>query len=166
MAPTRQTHLGSTTTKSLTIIDLERPSGDGEDETTAARLYRVLNKPATRNFIFRLPDELLEQIVELAASSPGERFQWEHATACDKSVVLILSRVCHRLKRIAQPILFRNITSESRSEMVPPSRPMIKFHRTLKENADLRQHCRQVFALMSFAEASVTQFMPITIFML
>jgi hypothetical protein len=133
----RQTHLGSTCTKSLTIVDLTPPpplTGNGP--------HTLLSIPATKNFIFQLPDELLVPIVKLAASGPSLRLRMPQTNTRDNDVLLILSRVCHRLRCVAQPLLFRNIHIESPNKMVPPSKSVMKLHRTLGERTDLRQHCR------------------------
>jgi hypothetical protein len=138
MAARRQTHLGSTKTNSLTIVDLLPPSslpGHGSSDI-------ILSRPATKNFIFQLSDELLLLIVELAVDGPGFRSQTYTSTTCNNGILLVLSRVCSRLRRVSQQVLYRNICV--RGSMVPPSKPIIKLHRTLKERADLRQHCRCV----------------------
>jgi hypothetical protein len=128
----RQTHLGPTCTKSLTVIDL----------VPATRPRTLLSIPATNNFIFQLPDELLVPIVELAASGPAFGSRIQHTTTHNNDVVLRLSKVCHRLRRVVQPLLFRNIHVEWPNSTVPPSKRVIKLHRTLREREDLRQHCR------------------------
>jgi hypothetical protein len=50
-------------------------------------------------FIFQLPDELSVSIVQLTAIRPDDR-----PDSCDNGVVLRLSRVYHRLRRLSQPI--------------------------------------------------------------
>jgi hypothetical protein len=126
-----QTHLGPTGLKSLTIVDL--PSHD------------TLRNKDTRTLIFHLPDELLVPILEFAASSPGV---WQHGTKYKNGVLLALSRVCQRLRRVAQQLLYRDVCVKKRralsAPIVPPSIPVIKLHRTLKRREDLRQHCRCV----------------------
>jgi hypothetical protein len=133
----RQTHLGSTCTKSLAIIDLVPPS-----PLAGNKSHTLLSIPATKNFIFQLPDELLVPIVELAISGPSLRSRLPQTNTRDNDILLIVSRVCHRLRRVAQPLLFRNIRIEYPNTMVPPSKSLMKLHRTLGERADLRQHCR------------------------
>jgi hypothetical protein len=149
MTHRRQTHLGPTCDRSLTIIDLLPPPSftcdgypSGKDVGTNAQSHTLLSIPATKTFIFQLPDELLVPIVELAAIGSETEPGMPHTTIWNKSIVLILSKVCHRLRRIAQPLLFRNIRLDYPNTMVPPSIPVLKLHRTLRERADLRQHCR------------------------
>lgn len=141
----RQTHLGSTGTKSLTIVDFVPPSIKspcGKDK---------------RTFILQLPDELLELILELAASEPDSRPAQEYGTVYNYGALLVLSRVCQRLKPVAQQLLYRNICVMERptlsAPMVPPSIVAIKLHRTLQEREDFRQHCRYVI-LFAFFEFS------------
>lgn len=142
MASKRQTHLGFAGNKCLTIIDLpllstasRAGSSVGEHEST---------KPTSstqRTLIFKLPDELLVAIVELAAGSNGPH-PTHFTMTYDKVAIKILSRVCHRLHRLAQPLLYHHICFGWRNKFVPPSVAVRKLHRTLKERPDLRQHCR------------------------
>jgi hypothetical protein len=132
----RQTHLGSTSKclKSLTIVDL--PSNESSSSKD------------TRTFIFQLPDELLVPILEFAASEPDV---WQHGTKYKNGVLLALSRVCQRLRRVAQQLLYRHLCVKKRmalsAPMVPPGIPVVKLHRTLRGREDLRQHCRCVLPL-------------------
>lgn len=125
----RQTHLGSTVAGDLTIIDLERPSFDAQPKHA---------------YILQLPDELLSSIVECASEDCVTHTTWmlEHATIYDPNCVRSLSLVCQRFRRLAQPLLFRSISFEYPYQIVPPSRSVIKLHRTLSEKAELRHYCR------------------------
>jgi hypothetical protein len=155
MTPLRQTHLGFTATKSLTIINNGLPykgltSSQGKSTTQTIR--PPSHVPTREPFVFRLPDELLLSIVELAIYDPGSRSQaeCEECTTRDNDCVRVLSRVCHRLKRIAQPLLFRTLRFGYPIKIVPPSKPAIRLHRTLTENAELRQYCRYAISITSF----------------
>jgi hypothetical protein len=134
MTVLRQTHLGPTCLKSLTIVDL--PS------------HESLSNKDTRTLIFQLPDELLLRILEFA---PREPDLWQHGPNHKNGMLLALSRVCQRLRRVAQQLLYRDISVKKKmtlsAPMVPPSIPVIKFHRTLRERVDLRRHCRRVLLL-------------------
>jgi hypothetical protein len=95
----------------------------------------------------KLPDELLLLIVNLSCYEqlPLEFSIWAQckgATVYHNNCVKVLSQVCHRFKRIAQPLLFSAVTLSLREPMVPSSVPALKLHRTLRERPDLRQHCR------------------------
>jgi hypothetical protein len=133
-----QTHLGSTATKLLTIVDLQGPPG----------WPWTIIQPKAAHILHKLPDELLVLIIKLSCyeNSPSDFHRWarcEDVTAYGNSSVMALSQVCHRFKRIAQPLLFSAIILHDRdSQMVPSSMPVLKLHRTLKERVDLRQHCR------------------------
>jgi hypothetical protein len=112
---------------------------------TKARLRNLghirADQHETHSFMLQLPDELLALIVEMAAIfgenkySPPEQYM----SVCDKGAVLALSRVCHRLGRMAQPVLFRNIRAV---EVLPPSIRLCKLRRTFRNRPDLRQHCK------------------------
>jgi hypothetical protein len=137
----RQAHLGPTDLKTLTIVEfLPPPHGSfrGRDRRTP---------------IFQLPDELLVAIVEFAASEPDARSRAQHRTFCNNGTLLILSRICQRLRRLAQPLLYRDICildqAADPASVVPPSIPVIKLHRTLRNRADLRQHCRSLYVRIS-----------------
>jgi hypothetical protein len=150
MTRRHQTHLGPTDTKSLTIVDFV-PSSNVSSSCKYKSIPEpsdiVLSTTAMRNFLFQLPDELLLPIVELAAGGPGFESRVQLTTIYNNGIVLKLSQVCKRLKRVAQPLLYRNI--HVKKPMAPPSFPVIKLHRTLRERVDLRQHCRYVVLLGS-----------------
>jgi hypothetical protein len=146
----RQTHLGSTDTKCLTIVYFVPPSSlacngfsSDKEKSTAEQSHMVPGIPAKKTFIFQLPDELLVLIVELAAGGPGVPSRVQYATIYNTGMILILSKVCQRLRRLAQQLLYRNI--HIKKPMVPPSVQVNKLHRTLREKMDLRQHCRYIF---------------------
>jgi hypothetical protein len=112
---------------------------------TKARLRNLghfrADQHETHSFMLQLPDELLALIVEMAAiydenkSSPEKRYM----SVCDKGAILALSRVCHRLGRMAQPVLFRNIRAV---KVLPPSIKLCKLRRSFRDRPDLRQHCK------------------------
>jgi hypothetical protein len=101
----------------------------------------ISNAPAAKALILQLPEELLVLIVEFAAGFPNPQAEVPSTIFGDKYVVLKLSKVCHRLRRIAQPLLFRNIRLGYPYQIVPPSPKATKLHRTLEERTDLQQHC-------------------------
>ena len=150
----RQTHLGgagATATKSLTLVDLERPRSWEPIYGGWAPAPRF-PAHAGETVIFRLPDELLARVVEFAAHNPdfepGDACEecppgrWESKTYWDNECVQALSRVCRRLRRIAQPMLFRTLTFSEYSEVVPPSRKALRLHHALESNPTLRGYCR------------------------
>jgi hypothetical protein len=139
MAILHQTHLGSTATKLLTIVDLQGPP---------VWPWTII-QPKEAYVLHKLPDELLLLIVELTChnQSPSEFHPWaryKSVTTYDMNCIKALSQVCHRFKRIAQPLLFSAIALGWQEYMVPPSMSALKLHRTLRERVDLRQHCRLV----------------------
>jgi hypothetical protein len=138
-----QTHLGSTVAKLLTIVDLQGPP---------VWPWTII-QPKEAHILHKLPDELLLLIVELSCydHSASENHAWarcEGVIAYDSKGVKALSHVCHRFKRIAQPLLFNAITFGWADPMAPPSMPALKLHRTLRERIDLRQHCRWVMSFL------------------
>jgi len=126
----RQSHLGRNAENMLIIPE------------AAARNSRK-REPIGEAFIFRLPDEILDSIIKHATS---ERWQSQSCSesehTSDNTMVQALSLVCRRFKHIAQPLLYRNIRFRWPIAMAPPSRPVVKLHRTLSCNPALRQHVR------------------------
>ncbi|KAF2188456.1 hypothetical protein K469DRAFT_660153 [Zopfia rhizophila CBS 207.26] len=127
----RQSHLGPSPNKVLTIVDVEllRPQ---------PRLQVI-----GPTFIFRLPDELLVSIIELAVF---EEYSWHGCSACrvhpNAKSAKALSRVCRRISSIAQPMLFHTIKFEGTPSTVPPKKPVIRLYHALRKNPSLRQHCK------------------------
>jgi hypothetical protein len=141
MITLHQRHLGSTAAKLLTIVDLQGPS---------VWPWTII-QPKEAHILHKLPDELLLLIIKTSCYNhfPSEMSVWaqcEGVIVYDTSCVMELSHVCHRFKRIAQPLLFSTITLGLREPMVPASIPALKLHRTLSERVDLRQHCRWVIS--------------------
>jgi hypothetical protein len=141
MANSHQTHLGSTAAKLLTIVDPQGPP---------VWPWTII-QPKEAHILHKLPDELLLLIVKTSCYNhfPSEMSVWaecEGVIVYDTSCVMALSHVCHRFKRIAQPLLFSAVTLGLKEPMVPASIPALKLHRTLSERADLRQHCRWVIS--------------------
>jgi hypothetical protein len=95
----------------------------------------------THSLMLQLPDELLTLIVEMAAIHDENQSssQEQYMSVCDKGAILALSRVCHRLGRMAQPVLFQNIRAV---KVLPPSIRLCKLRRTFRDRPDLRQHCK------------------------
>lgn len=144
MQPLRQTHLGSKATKLLAIVDLHGPPPWPSTIIQSEKAY----------ILHRLPDELLLLIVKFSLYTNGRttreatRGTWalfEDVRAYDNSCIMALSMVCHRLKGIAQPLLFSNIGFMYPDKVLPPSIRVLRLHRTLIDRVDLRQHCRWVF---------------------
>jgi hypothetical protein len=143
MQLSRQTHLGSVDTKLLAIVDLQG--------TPAWPCTIIQSEKAY--ILHRLPDELLLLVVKFSLYTNGHttrettHVRWalfEDTRAGDTSCIMALSQVCHRFKRIAQPLLFRNIGFIYPDQMMPPSIQVLRLHRTLSDRVDLRQHCRWV----------------------
>jgi hypothetical protein len=137
MVTLHQTHLGSTAAKLLTIVDLQGPP---------VWPWTII-QPKEAHILHKLPDELLLLIVELSCydHAPSEFSIWTQckgATVYHNNCVKVLSQVCHRFKRVAQPLLFSAVAFSLREPMVPSSITALKLHRTLRERSDLRQHCR------------------------
>jgi hypothetical protein len=136
MRPPRQTHLDFSTANSLTLV------------YPAARRAASPQRPPGENLLFQLPDELLVSIVEFAAHRP--HFAHNPCGGCNGDigpswnprVLKALSRVCHRLRRLAQPLLFHTILFSYPHSIVPPTKLAGRLHHVLKKNPELRQHCR------------------------
>ncbi|EMD97558.1 hypothetical protein COCC4DRAFT_75024 [Bipolaris maydis ATCC 48331] len=94
--------------------------------------------------IFKLPQELLVSIIELAVfeldSSQGcSDCSFRPNAKCAKA----LSRVCWRISRIAQPLLFHTISFDGTPSIVPPKKSAIRLHLALRQNPSLGRHCRR-----------------------
>jgi hypothetical protein len=149
----RQTTLSWTTDKALTFV-APIPNADC---IYPARVESPLRKEA---FIFRLPDELLADIVYHVAHTTyehthreetcGECKYWnpwrtQHTLVKDLKALCLSSR---RLLPIAQRLLFRLIQFQSgyrESGLVPPSVRAVKLHKYLKAKPELRKHCRALW---------------------
>jgi hypothetical protein len=86
--------------------------------------------------ITKLPAEILNAILQLAIES--DRWFPEYYTCA-----LALSRVCKLFHRITRPLLFRNIEL-SYHHLLPSCRVISNFHRTLKQNSEIRTLCKSV----------------------
>ncbi|KAH8723253.1 hypothetical protein GQ44DRAFT_828449 [Phaeosphaeriaceae sp. PMI808] len=97
-------------------------------------------------YILQLPNELLLWIAKIAGCDSGfitaQKWYPFIETTYDNKCIKSISEVCHRFAQIAQPLLFSTINFNPLHEMIPPSESVLKLHRTLRERADLRQHCR------------------------
>ena len=141
----RQTHLGRKDVNGLGVIDAELPM-DSPLLYHNAWTHSMID--TDKSYMSRLPEELLVSIIEFATDHA------QYATAFDTACVMALSRVCQTFRRLAQPLLYhdihfdQNFTLKTTLEypyidpMVPPTKRIVKFHRTLKENPALRKHCR------------------------
>jgi hypothetical protein len=135
----RQTHLGSTPTKLLTIVDLQG---------LQVWPYTIIQSNEAC-ILHQLPDEILLLVVKLSCyeNPPSAHYTWtrfEEVRSYDSNSILALSQVCRQFKRIAQPLLFNTVCFRDLDQIVPPSIPVLKLHRTLRERVDLHQHCRWV----------------------
>ncbi len=122
----------------ILVVDKSRlhvkPSSDGIPLTV---------KPSCDGppLILRLPDELLDRILDLSCP-PVTEYIRSLATYRDAQTLML---VCQRFHQIARPILYRGIKSGYRSEFVPPSKKARLLHRTLRENQSLWVHCNELF---------------------
>ena len=149
MAPRHQLHLGPSRTNSLAIIEVDSPSplastgsSYGTPKRTTAQSRWPSGEQPTKNSLFQLPDELLAHIVELAISEDGSQNRKQRRTVCHNRIARILTKVCHRLRRLARPLLLRDIRIEYPNQVVPPSISVKNLHRTLRDRPHLRKHCR------------------------
>lgn len=130
MSCLRQSHLASSTEGTLSIA---KPKQGASDMLSSDRTY-----------ILQIPDELLASIIQYASNANALRSKWElkDSRVYNKACMKLLSLVCHRFRRLAQPLLFHKIHFGHFDQVVPPSAAVIKLHRTMSENAWLRKYCR------------------------
>jgi hypothetical protein len=94
-----------------------------------------------KTYIFRLPDELLNEVVRLALPLS------EHSSAKTYTPALILAVICKRFNQLAIPLLYHDIHFDNSSRgraTVPPQFMANKLHRTMKNNPALRLLCRSL----------------------
>jgi len=146
MASQLQMHLGPSPTNSLAIIEpdpqsspagAESSSGIHKRTTAQSRLPKV--KQLARNLLLQLPDEILALIVELALNEDDSE---KRIKVCHSRTARVLTKVCHRLRRLARPLLLRDIRLEYPHQLVPPCITVKNLHRTLRNRPHLRKHCR------------------------
>jgi hypothetical protein len=143
-AANRQTHLGPCPNKFICIIDEELPRHPTERPSSDSSSFEGL-PVAGPAFILGLPQELLIAIIELAIF---RRCDPHGCPDCCKlpnaECAKALSRVCRRVSRIAQPMLFHNIKCDGPPSRVSPRNGVLRLHRSLQENPSLRKHCRRL----------------------
>lgn len=99
-------------------------------------------------FIFRLPDELLDDIIcratHLPENTPGMRsFGYSHSELYETLAALCL--VCQRFNRLAKPYLY----ADSMVHCYPPHKPQLQeatrlIHRSCRENIFLWPLCKRL----------------------
>ncbi len=83
-----------------------------------------------------LPEELLALIVEFAAVDP-------HSDAINKGCIKALSLTCKPLKRVSQPLLYRNIEFSACSTKNPAKhKRVMMLYRALYKNTHFGKQCR------------------------
>jgi hypothetical protein len=134
---TYQSRLGASATRDLKIANPHGP----------VSVPSSIVQPEEAH-IFRLPDEVLGAVVRFAdetcPSSSCPNLQ-RYPDRCDKCCLRAILRVSHRLRNLAEPLLYSSITfkpDEWQWRDVKPVRPILLLHRTLKQRPDLWQHCR------------------------
>lgn len=115
--PTRQTCISCDGGK-LTIVDADEQSPEME-------------------FILRLPEEILQQIIEYAAAIKGGDYQY------DLNLLSILARTCRRLRGNVLPLMHRKLTIDTQSVI---SNRNQKLRLPLEEPTMslFRIHCREL----------------------
>jgi hypothetical protein len=102
--------------------------------------------PTGEAFIFTLPDEILLTIVEVATSrdnTDSSFWRCDCVNRVDYKAAERLARTCHRLNRLATPILYRTIDLGS-VNILRPNKAVKSLHRTLHQNPSLSQYCRAI----------------------
>jgi hypothetical protein len=125
-ASLRQIYLGSSAQNRLTIVDLHK------------------SIPTEEPFIFRLPDELLATVLELATlniKSPGWR-SCDCVVLCEYAAIKLLALICRRFNRIVLPLLYRTIRFNTVCQVAPPGKAVKALHSTLQNNTSLWQYCQ------------------------
>ena len=148
-----QTHLGSSTLKTLVILGLPegflntKSTGSNGDRSSvnsdSAKASTVIRTPrfGENNHnpkILTLPSEILIKILDLvalSASSHGDSCPCE--TICDLKAVRRLARVCRRFNRTAFPLLSYKLRID-----IPSKNGTERLYRKLQQYPSAQQHCR------------------------
>jgi hypothetical protein len=95
-------------------------------------------------FIFRLPNELLQDILCSAVETKNLDY---NNRLTENYRALPLTLVCRKFYAIGITILYKSFKSSSGTDnvsFVPPGDSVRLLHRSLKEHPALRQHCRRL----------------------
>jgi hypothetical protein len=122
--------------------------------TNDYHILTIINPPLGENYISRLPDELLNEIIGLAVRSSDRRYPTTYTPA------LISSVVCKRFNQLAVPFLYHDIDFNTNSEghIIPPGFMASRLHRTIKENPSLRPLCRSLNITVDSVKLSAEDF--------
>ncbi len=120
----RQTHIGFSARNTLTI-----------------RGPQIV--PGTEAFIFRLPDELLVTIFELATlNSDSGGWYCESETLFYYEGIKSLALTCHRFNLVVLPLLYRTIRfDDPYQQVVPPTKAAKSLNSGLQKDLSLRRYC-------------------------
>ncbi|KAF2499924.1 hypothetical protein BU16DRAFT_556414 [Lophium mytilinum] len=101
---------------------------------------KIRSIPEGVDFILRLPDELLEEILILSTPRRGSHFFFPRYQAW-----LNLLLVCKRISRIVHPLLYEVICfGYNEFYLIPRSKAMECFYRSLRGNPKLALLCKHV----------------------
>jgi len=100
--------------------------------------------PTRESWILGLPDELLDGIFAIAVVPSDNTWPRKHY-AC----ALAISAVSKRFHRIIKSFLYHTARFPNSCGIVPPCRPAIRFHRTMKDNTSLRPLCKALDVYVS-----------------
>jgi hypothetical protein len=149
----RQTYLGSSAQNRLIILDHHK-STPTEEAVTLATIITCdrdnrIPTSSTEAFIFRLPDELLAIILELATKNNTRYTSWRwwycvYHTPSNYADIKALALVCCRFNRIALPLLYRVIRFRFPRHIVPSTKAVKTLHSTLQKYPSLSQYCRRL----------------------
>jgi hypothetical protein len=132
-----QLRLGLSERGNLTLIaPLPEDTSSSKEAVDHTRQDRL---PTGGTFIFRIPDELISEILALVAVRPSYQRRRNHY-----GHILPLVTVCKRFNCIATPLLYHRAVFENSCGIVPPCLPARKFHRTIQENPRLRPYVKAV----------------------
>ncbi|KAF2420205.1 hypothetical protein EJ08DRAFT_702576 [Tothia fuscella] len=108
-------------------------------DTLVDSIYEDSRTPKREALILRLPDELLSEVVGLAAI-PSQK-------GCPRKLytqALSLTKVCKRFHRCALPFLYSSFYNDECHTLVPPCEAITNYHRTIKRNQPLGRFCKTV----------------------
>lgn len=108
------------------------------------------NIPRAGHILLTFPDELLNDILELAVIPPPEigfdgRPLWPYRTEYDGAWMRNVALTCRRFSRIMVPFIYRKKQALYNMRLIPPEPRLELLLRTFRENPSLGLYCRELY---------------------
>jgi len=108
------------------------------------------NIPRAGHILLTFPDELLNNILELAVIPPPEigfdgRPHWPYRTEYDGVWMRNVALTCRRFSQIMVPFIYRKKQALYNMRLIPPEPRLELLLRTFRENPSLGLYCRELY---------------------